>query len=55
MAEELWNEVRGQMNRFFPHATGAFAKDFDVLGESSKSPADLAAAVVRLVHELQKS
>lgn len=55
MAEELWKEVKSQMTRFFPHATGAFAKDFDVLGESSKSPADLAAAVVRLVHELQKS
>jgi hypothetical protein len=55
MAEELWKEVKSQMNRFFPHATGAFAKDFDVLGDSSKTPADLAAAVLRLIHELQKS
>lgn len=55
MAEELWKEVESDMTRLFPNATPAFLLDFDVVGDSSKSPDEIAAAALRLIHQLQKA
>jgi hypothetical protein len=54
MATELWAHVRSKMSTFFPHASTAFKSDFDVLGDASRSPDELVAAILRAVSELQR-
>ena len=55
MAEKLWNDVRVDVRRFIPRATEEFIRQLQILGDASKTPAELAAATVLAIRELQSS
>jgi hypothetical protein len=55
MAAELWAEVNKGIDSFYPNATAAFRKDFQQLGDISKSPDELRAIIQRLIDHLQKA
>ena len=55
MAQELWKEMNADLTKFYPAVTPSFASDFQLLGDTSKSPDDLRAALQRLVEQLQKA
>jgi len=55
IAAELWAEMTGQIDTFYPHATAAFRQDFQQLGDTSISPNDLRATVQRLIDFLQEA
>ncbi|MBL7981930.1 MAG: SIR2 family protein [Flavobacteriales bacterium] len=55
MAEEIWKKVQGDWDTYFPGASPAFKTDYAILGDKSKTPAELIQAVMRLVKELQKN
>jgi hypothetical protein len=55
MAAELWAEMNGQINTFYPLATAAFRQDFQRLGDTSISPNDLRATIQRLIERLQEA
>ena len=54
MAEELWKEVLGNFDTFYPAADAAFREEFEKLGDLSKTPSELIAAVLKLIQQLQK-
>jgi hypothetical protein len=55
MAGELWKEVAADLSKFYPGETSDFARDFQRLGDASKSPDELRATVQRLIEHLQKA
>jgi len=55
IAAELWEEVKKDMGRFYPNSTAAFRQDFEQLGDSSKTPNELLAIVLKLIDQLQKA
>jgi Sir2- and TIR-associating SLOG family/SIR2-like domain len=55
VAEELWQEVRKNLDRFYPKADATFRLQFDHLGDSSKAPDELISIVVGLIDKLQKT
>ena len=54
MAEELWKEVMSNFGTFYPATDAAFREEFEKLGDPSKTPGELLAAVLKLVQHLQK-
>jgi len=55
IAAELWTEMNGQIDTFYPHATAAFRQDFQRLGDTSISPNDLRGTIQRLIDCLQEA
>ena len=55
MAGELWKEVWGALTTFYPDADGTFREEFEKLGDRSKTPAELIAAIKKLIQHLQKT
>ena len=55
MAAELWQEVNKDFDHFYPNTTPAFRQGFQQLGDSSKSPEELMAAIQKLIDQLQKA
>lgn len=55
IAEELWKEVLGKFAEFYPDADAAFREEFEKLGDPSKTPGELLAAVQKLIQHLQKT
>jgi hypothetical protein len=54
MAEDLWKEVLGNFGTFYPAADAAFREEFEKLGDPSKTPTELIAAVLKLIQQIQK-
>jgi hypothetical protein len=54
MAEELWKEVWGNFANYYPDADPEFREEFEKLGDSSKTAAELLVAVLKLIGLLQK-
>lgn len=54
MANTLWKDVHANFSIFFPNANSAFRKQFAVIGDKSKRPAEILASVVALIELLQK-
>lgn len=55
MAQELWKEMIADLSKFYPAASAGFVADFQLLGDASKTPDELRAAVQRLVEQLQRA
>jgi len=55
MAHELWKEMNSDLAKFYPSASSSFVADFQLIGDTSKSPVELREAVMRLVEHLQKA
>ncbi len=54
MAEELWKEVSGSINTFFPKNAEAVAPFIKKIGEPTAEPAELLQAILELVSLLAK-
>lgn len=55
LALDLWKEMSADLPKFYPAASADFIADFQLLGNASKSPDELRAAVQRLVERIQKA
>ena len=55
MAAELWEEVKSNIDKFYPNATAAFRQGFEELGDPSKSADELVAVTQRLIEQLQRT
>ena len=55
MANELWREMNADLSKFYPGAFSDFVADFQLLGDTTKSPDELRATIQRLIEHLQKA
>jgi hypothetical protein len=55
MAKELWTEVWGDFDGFFPNASAEFRSAFELIGDSSASLENLIKATTKLVTILQQA
>lgn len=55
MAKELWGEMVKDLSKFYPDATSSFIEDYQLLGDTSKSPDEIRRIVQRIIDHLQKA
>ena len=55
MAEQLWKEVSEDYSKFIPDTNATFRRDFEAIGDKSKTPDEILQIVQRLVEYIQKS
>jgi hypothetical protein len=55
MAKELWNEMSKDLDAHHPNATISFKRYFELLGDDSKSPAELLDLIRKAIFELQRA
>jgi len=54
MAKELWTEMWNNFDSFYPATSSTFRREFELLGDPSKSPAELGSLARKMIMELQK-
>ena len=54
MAKQLWDKVKADLKTFYPSKNADFEKWFEIIGDPSKEPQEIADGVLKIVSHLRK-